>query len=92
MLDRKSARAAADIWEGGACNPRGIVRALVAAVDAACENGSDGIFAEDAAPVRVILAQFCHLARVSFDGIGDCQSAHGDVMADLARCKGAADA
>lgn len=75
------------IWEGGACNPRGIARALVDAIDAASVGGSDGVKAEQAAPVRVILAHLVFLCGVSLDGIGGCESRHGDVHADLARCR-----
>jgi hypothetical protein len=50
---------AAEIWGVGACNPRGIARALVAAIDEACEGvGSDG--ANDPA-VHLILDHLCFI-------------------------------
>ena len=49
-----------DIWHGGACNPRGVARALVSAIDEACEEGHGSAGARDAA-VQMILDQLCFL-------------------------------
>ena len=83
----RAARDGAGMWNGGACNPRAIARAIVRAVDAICETGgSDAIKGADAAPVRLMLAHFAALMQTGFDGFGDCKSEHGDSSADLARC------
>lgn len=47
------------IWHFGASNPRAVARALVEAIDAATENGSDG--ARDDAAVHLILDHLCFL-------------------------------
>ncbi len=86
-MTKKSANDAISIWDGGACNPRGIARALVAALDDICEGGTDLAHSADAAPARVILAQLTHLMRCKLDGIGGVDSDHGDVFADIERCK-----
>jgi len=49
---------AEQIWAGGACNPRGVARALVRAIDDATENGSAG--AKDPA-VQMIMDHLCFL-------------------------------
>lgn len=46
---------AIDIWEHGACNPRGVARALVAAID---EAGQD---ARNDPAVQMILDHLCFL-------------------------------
>jgi hypothetical protein len=69
---RKAAADACVIWSG-ASNPRGVARALVAAIDAACDLRSGGDCAPDElalAPARVILAQLCFLLNVAPDGTG----------------------
>lgn len=50
-----------EIWNVGASNPRGVARALVEAIDQACEEkqGSHGV-REDAA-VQMILDHLCYL-------------------------------
>ena len=85
----RAAQDGAGMWNGGACNPRAIARAIVRAVDAICEaGGSDAIKGADAAPVRLMLGQLTYLMRTSFDGFGDCKSSHGDAGDDLKRCGG----
>lgn len=58
------------VVEYGACNPPGIARTLVAAVDLACQHGSNGTRVDSpaAAAVRQILSQLCYLAGMS---VGD---------------------
>jgi hypothetical protein len=53
-------RAADAIWNGGASNPRGVVRALVAAIDEAVEEGGGSNAAKDPA-VQMILDHLCFL-------------------------------
>ena len=48
------------IWNGGASNPRGVARALVAAIDEAVEDGGGSNAAKDAA-VQMILDHLCFL-------------------------------
>ena len=51
---------AAAIWKGGASNPRGVARALVAAIDEAVEEGDGSNAAKDPA-VQMILDHLCFL-------------------------------
>ena len=48
------------IWNGGACNPRGVARTLVEAVDEAVIEGGGSAAAADPA-VQMILDQLCFL-------------------------------
>lgn len=49
---------------GGACNPRGISRTLVKAVDQCCEERNATDVKNDAA-VKLIVHQLCHLAGIA---------------------------
>jgi len=51
---------AAEIWGVGASNPRGVARALVEAIDEACEEGQGSDGANDPA-VHLILDHLCSL-------------------------------
>ena len=48
------------IWNGGACNPRGVARALVEAIDEACEDANSHNGAKDPA-VQMIIDHLCFL-------------------------------
>lgn len=50
----------AEIWGVGACNPRGVARALVTAIDEACAEGGGSDAAQDPA-VQLILDHLCFL-------------------------------
>ena len=57
----------------GACNPRGTARALVEAIDAACDMGqghAGAKHAEYGAPIRIILCQLAQLLGV-YDPYGN---------------------
>lgn len=49
-----------EIWNVGASNPRGVARALVSAIDEACEEGNGSASAKDPA-VQMILDHLCYL-------------------------------
>lgn len=49
-----------NIWNGGASNPRGVARALVDAIDQACEEGNGSKGARDPA-VQMIIDHLCFL-------------------------------
>lgn len=51
---------AAHIWGGGACNPRGVARALVEAIDEACTEGNGHDAANDPA-VHLIMDHLCFI-------------------------------
>ena len=76
------ARDALAIWDGGACNPRGVGRALVEAIDWYVENkgGTDGCRKQ--APIAVMQGQLLFLLGY---GIGDLPS--NDVDQYLAACR-----
>lgn len=48
------------IWNGGACNPRAVARALVEAIDEAVEEGGGSAAADDPA-VHLIIDHLCFL-------------------------------
>lgn len=81
----KSANEARDIWNGGACNPRAMARALVRSLDAGQEAGN--LRGEAGAPARIILAQLCFILACSPNSLGDVESDNGDSSADLATCE-----
>lgn len=64
----------ADLIWSGACNPKGIARALVDAIDTACEihqgNGNWTGTEPELAPAQLILAQLSFLLKTSFDAFG----------------------
>ena len=53
-------KAASEIWHCGASNPRGVARALVTAIDEACEEGNGSAGSKDPA-VQTILDHLCFL-------------------------------
>lgn len=89
----------ADLIWSGACNPRGIARALVEAIDVACEihqgNGNWTGTEPELAPAQLILAQLSFLLKTSFDACGGALAFPKDLDGDwtetkmLAVCKGA---
>lgn len=53
-------KAASEIWHNGASNPRAVARALVTAIDEACEEGRGSAGSKDPA-VQMILDHLCFL-------------------------------
>lgn len=80
--DKQAFQAALDMYEGGACNPRGVGRAVVELIDYSCaqRNGSDIREHPTAAAVRLALAQLSYLVG---HGIGD----YPQFESDLEVCK-----
>jgi cytochrome c5 len=83
--------AADNIWNGGACNPRGIARALVEAFDQAAEEGGGTDAACNDAAARMILDHLCflcHLPQPSLTmGVGP-DTEWGKIEAEVNRRKG----
>lgn len=52
-----------EIWNNGACNPRGVARSLVEAIDEAVIEGGGSAAAADPA-VQMILDQLCFLCAL----------------------------
>lgn len=81
---KQAAQAALDIWNGGACNPRAVARALVKAIDCSRESG-------DKAPALLIMAQLAFLMGASFDSMGSVEWSDGGPTLNerdaLARCE-----
>ena len=72
-----------NIWNGGASNPRGVARALVDAIDSACEEGRGSAGAKDAA-VQMILDHLCFLCGMPQPSFGRDWS---EVMKEVERRK-----
>ena len=79
---------ALDAWAGGASNPRGVARALVAALDAAVDcSGSDLRGRDAGAPARLLMAQLAFLLGASLDGLGGVESDCGSAGDDESTCE-----
>ena len=83
----KSAKDAIQCWDGGACNPRAIARAIVRACDSGSDAMGGSLWTESTmeraplgAPARILMAQ---LGWLLGSGIGD----YPGVDDDLAVCR-----
>lgn len=73
------------IWNGGACNPRAVSRALTKAIDEACEEGGGHDAAKDPA-VQMIADHLCFLLGMGQPSLHEpLYSNWTEVMAEVER-------
>lgn len=82
----KRHRDALAIWEGGACNPRGVARALVSAIDEAY--GDSTADARNDPAVQMILDHLCFLCGLPQPSLDMMGGAWDEIMKQVKELDG----